>query len=105
MRISIDSVDIQESPSYEGTDCDGLPITLWHYFLEATDHEGNKWGHDHSFPATRYGQSEAIGFAGKVRDHGSISTGHWVQDDIWAQYRTPQTWAEEKAEYFERLAS
>lgn len=100
MKIKIDTVHVQETPSYEYAMEDGVGTT-WSLFAEAVDTDGRVWGHEASFDA--FGEKETVcNLVTAVKKRGYINTDHWREGDAWEAYKTPQTWEEEKAAYYEQ---
>ena len=93
---------VQETPSYEYDTEDGVGITH-SLFVEAVDEEGQVWGHSHNFDLVHDKEAVAA-LVEKVVAARYINEEFWVAGDVWAAYKVPQTWAEEKAEYFEKEA-
>lgn len=98
----INDAYVQETPSYEYQTEDGTGIT-WDLFVEAVDSNGDKWAHNHQFDMLHEAEAAQV-LATKIRKSGNINPEHWCKGDCWEQYRTPQTWEQEKAAHLENEA-
>jgi hypothetical protein len=100
MRII--SAAVIEGISYEYPTEDGVGST-WNLLIQATDRAGNVYTHEREFDM-KHERKAAASLAEKVNQAGDIDLDHWRPGSPWDVYSTPQTWDEEKADYFEREA-
>jgi len=97
---NIKSVELGETPLYEGVDYDSLPATYFDYVVIATLEDGRVFTHSRAFNGTnerRYAEN----LVNVVRKRGKIDLYHWWEGTTWDRYKIPQTYEEEKAQALE----
>lgn len=87
------TANIVEGPLYEEMGEDEMGF--WYdYFIEVTDEDGSLWTHKRSF---RWNETmEREKFFKRVMDSNTFNPEYWYEGEVWAYYKTPQSYEEEK---------
>ena len=78
--------------------------TTWNLLIVATTADGTEYTHVREFDM-KHEKKEARDFAALVSGGRGINLLVWNEGTPWDQYKTPQTWDQEKAEALEREAN
>ena len=97
---SIVSVDYQEGPLYEVQLEDGVGH-YYNYFVVAEDQYGNRYTHVRNY--THHEKEARDRMIERIRRAGRINLEHWLVGTVWDSYLVPQTYEEEKADYYASL--
>lgn len=103
--LKIKKVDWIESPQFEERDPeDGSTYVICVLLIVAVDIFGVEWQLNKVFEGGYHWlpKEEATEFVEKVAKRGIINPEYWSEGTAWDQYKEPQTYQEEKNDYYDK---